>query len=158
MTTLLRRQNKYRPLAPLLAASLVVVAACIAGALWSGAGDPRARYASLDAAKLAYAQVMVDISTESDLASLGFNAGHGARSLSALGVQEYFMPMTSRAFDNLDPAIRSCFEGQDRCTALVVPLGAPRDGGFLAAHAAQPAGHAVFLLHSGRVAYKTIVD
>lgn len=158
MSTLLRWQNEYRLLPLLLAASLVVMIACIAGALWSNSGDTAARYAPLEMARTAYAQVMVDISTQSDLARLGFDAGHGARALSSLGVQEYFMPKSSRDFDDLDPAIRSCFEGQDRCTALVVPLSAPRDEGFLAAHAAQPAGHAVFLLRSGRVVYKALVE
>lgn len=157
MTTLLRWQNEYRLLPLLLAASLVVMAACIAGVLWSGSGaDAAAHFASPNAARKAYAEVVVDISSEADLTRLGFDAAHGARRFSALGVQEYFMPRTTRQFDRLDPAIRSCFEGQDRCSALVVPLGAA-GGGLFAAHAATPAGHMVFLLRSGRVAFKEIV-
>jgi len=160
MTTLLRWHYEYRLLPLLLAASLVVLVACIAGVLWSTVSvEPNARFASLQDARQAYAQVVVDMSTKADLARLGFDGGHaGARALSGLGVQEYFMPRTTQAFDQLDPAIRSCFEGEDRCTALVVPLRAGDSGGFFAAHAAEPAAHIVFLLRSGRVAYKEMVD
>lgn len=158
MTTLLRWQNEYRLLPLLLAASLVVMVASIAGVLWSESSlAPRTRFASMDAARLAFAQVVVDRSTQADLSRLGLDGGHaGARSLAGLGVQEYFMPKTSRQFDEMDPAIRSCFEGQDRCTALVIPLSAPVGGGLMAAHAAAPAGSMVFLLRSGRVAYKQL--
>ncbi len=152
-----RRKNSYRPPPLLCAAALaVVLPACLAGARWSQAGLHPA-LVSLDAARLAYARVVVDISGKPDLNRLGFTAAHGARSLSALGVQEYFMPRTSRQFDRLDPAIRACFEGRDRCTAVVVPLGEPQDG-LLAAHAAEPAGHLVFLLRSGRVVYKDMIE
>jgi hypothetical protein len=153
-----RRKNGYRPL-PLLCAAVLAVAlpACLAGAQWSLSGlQPAA--VSPAAARLAYAQVLVDISGKPDLNRLGFTAAHGARSLSALGVQEYFMPRTSRQFDRLDPAIRACFEGLDRCTAMVVQLGEPPQDGLLAAHAAEPAGHIVFLLRSGRVVYKDMIE
>jgi hypothetical protein len=159
MTTLLRWQNEYRLLPLLLAASLVVLLACVAGVVWSETSlRPQVKYASLDTARRAYGEVVVDISTQADLVRLGFDTGHGARALSGLGVQEYFMPRTSRQFDQLDPAVRSCFEGQDRCTAVVVPLSAAQGEGFLAAHAAVPAGQMVFLLRCGRVAFKQIVE
>ena len=159
MTTLLRWQNEYRLLPPVLVASLVLLLACVAGVIWSELSlRPQVKYASLDTARRAYGEVVIDISTQADLTRLGFDTGHGARALSGLGVQEYFMPRTSRQFDQLDPAVRSCFEGQDRCTAVVVPLRPPRDEGFLAAHAAAPAGHMVFLLRSGRVAFKQIIE
>ena len=160
MTTLLRWQNEYRLLPLLLAASLVVMAACIAGALWSEYSlAPRPHFTSVDAARRAFARVAVDSSTQADLARLGFDGAHaGARSLAGLGVQEYFMPKTSRQFDEMDPAIRSCFEGQDRCTALIVPLGVPGSDGLMAAHAAAPSGRMIFLLRSGRVAYKQLIE
>ena len=92
MTT--RRWNSYRPLPLLCAASLVVMLlACVAGAKWS---QPTRILASPDMARLAYAQVMVGVSSKSDLDRLGLDAGHGARSLSGLAVQEYFMPRSSR--------------------------------------------------------------
>jgi hypothetical protein len=154
MTT--RRWNRHRPLPLLCVASLVVMLlACVAGAKWS---QPTRILASPDMARLAYAQVMVDVSSKSDLDRLGLDAGHGARSLSGLAVQEYFMPRTSRLFDRLDPAIRSCFGNEDRCTAVVVPLGAPQGEGLLAAHAFAPAGRMIFLLRSGRVTFKQIVE
>jgi len=160
MTTLLRWQNEYRLLPLLLAASLVVMVACIAGALWSQSSlASRPHFTSVDAARRAFAQVAVNTTTQADLARLGFDGDHaGARSLAGLGVQEYFMPRTSRQFDEMDPAIRSCFEGQDRCTALVIPLSAPGSGGLMAAHAAAPSGRMIFLLRSGRVAFKQIVE
>jgi hypothetical protein len=79
-----------------------------------------------------------------------------AHSVSGLGVQEYFMPRTSREFDLLDPAVRSCFDTPDRCRVLIFPLAAPVEtGGIMSAHAApaQP-GRIVFLLRKGRVAFK----
>jgi hypothetical protein len=160
VTTLLRWQNEYRLLPLLLAAALVVMVACIAGVLWSESGlMPRLHFASADAARRAFAQVAVNSATQADLARLGLDGTTaGARSLAGLGVQEYFMPKTSRQFDAMDPAIRSCFEGQDRCTALVIPFRAPGGDGLMAAHAAAPAGRMVFLLRSGRVTYKQLVE
>jgi hypothetical protein len=152
-----QRKNRYRPLPLLCAAALVVMlSACLAGARWSRSGLQPAAI-SPAAARLAYAQVAVGISGKADLNRLGFTAAHGARSLSVLGVREYFMPRTSRQFDKLDPAIRACFGAGDRCTAVVVPLDRPPEDGLLAARAAT-AGHMVFLLRSGRVAFKQIVE
>ena len=158
-TTLLRRHNEHPLLPLLLVASLVVVGASIAGALWSQRGlSSGTHFSSVDAARQAFAQVQVDRSTQADLSRLGFDGNHtGTRSLAGLGVQEYFMPHTSRQFDEMDPAIRACFQGQDRCTALVVPLSAPGDDGLMAAHAAASAGRMTFLLRSGRVAYKQLI-
>ena len=64
---------------------------------------------------------------------------------------------TSREFDLLDPAVRSCFDTPDRCRLLVFPLGGQEPDGMMAAHAA-PAGQAsiVLLLRRGRVAYKAM--
>ena len=159
MTTLLRWQNEYRLLPLVLVASLVLLLACVAGVIWSELSlRPQVKYASLDTARRAYGEVVIDISTQADLTRLGFDTGHGARALSGLGVQEYFMPRTSRLFDRLDSAIRSCFGDEDRCTAVVVPLGAPQGEGLLAAHAFAPAGRMIFLLRSGRVTFKQIVE
>lgn len=157
MTTLLRWQTEHRLLPLVLAASLVVMMACIAGVLWAPVSPGSAPLQPLSEARQAYQQVVVDISTRADLARLGFGENKGARALAGLGVQEYFMPPTSEQFDHLDPAIQSCFQNEDRCTALVVPLAGP-GGGFLAAHAATPAGRAVFLLRSGRVIFKQLVE
>lgn len=139
---------------PLLSmALLVVLAAGIAGAMWAWGGAGRTGFLSRDAANKIYAVVTVGASTEADLGRLGLDSAQGVRRLSALGVQEYFMPQTSRQFDRLSPAVRACFEDQDRCVALVVPVRAP-DGGPFAAHAATPDRRMVFLLEDGTVAYK----
>ena len=65
------------------------------------------------------------------------------------------MPKTTTEFDQMDPALRSCFENVDRCRAVVFPL-APA-GGFMSANAApREKGRMVFLLRNGKVAYKSI--
>jgi hypothetical protein len=68
------------------------------------------------------------------------------------------MPRTSAQFDQLDPVVRACFDAPDRCDVLVFPLAAPHQDGFMAANAApREQGRIVFLLKSGRVAYKAMI-
>lgn len=159
MSNLIRWRNSH-PLLPLaLAASIIVLLAVAAAVIWSRgslAGDDRA--VSLDLMKGAYDKVQPGRTSEPELAALGFDqARYTARSLSGLGVQEYFMPHTSADFDRMDPAVQACFDASDRCTALVFPLAAPRSSGFMAASAApRPSGRIVFLIQSGRVAYKAV--
>jgi len=144
----------------LLAASIVVLVAIAAAVLWSRGslmgGDTRV--ASLRLLQGAYDQVEPGRTSQPQLVKLGFDSTHfRAHALSGLGVQEYFMPKTSAEFDKLDPAVRACFETPDRCDALVFPLAAPHQGGFMAAQAApREHGRIVFLMKSGRVAYKAI--
>ncbi len=148
-----RARRHENPLLSLLSAALLaMLAVFIAGALWTFGGRG-ARFLSHDAASTAYAAVTVGASSEADLDRMGLDRAHGARKLSALGVQEYFMPQTTIQFDQMTPAVRACFGGQDRCTALVVPVRGPSGGPF-AAHAAVLGGHLVFLLEDGTVAYK----
>ena len=67
------------------------------------------------------------------------------------------MPHTSADFDRLDPAVQACFDASDRFTALVFPLASTHSAGFMAANAApRQASRVVFLLKSGRVAYKAV--
>jgi len=89
--------------------------------------------------------------------TLGFDrVRFKARSLSGLGVQEYFMPRTSVAFDQMNPALKACFDASGRCNALIFPLDALRSG-FMAADAApREQARIVFLIRSGRVAYKAV--
>ena len=143
-------------LAPLLLAASMLLAGGVA-ALNLPDPESEGQLASLQAMRHAYEQVMPGQTLEKDLARLGFDAGryHAVR-LSQLGVQEYFMPATSAAFDRMDAVLRACFDGRDRCRALVFPL-APETSGPMAAHAAR-AGHMVFLLRHGKVAYKAVQD
>jgi hypothetical protein len=144
----------------LLAASIIVLLAVAAAVIWSRGsltGDDT-RAVSLELMKGAYDKVQPGRTSEPELAALGFDqARFEVRSLSGLGVQEYFMPHTSADFDRMDPAVRACFDASDRCTALVFPIASPHSGGFMAANAApRQAARVVFLLRSGRVAYKAI--
>lgn len=146
-----------RPLQPLLFAALLVLLVIGAAGAWLLGGTDRTGVLSPDGAHRAYAVVTVGVSTEADLDQLGLDRVPGVHRLSGLGVQEYFMPQTSTQFDRLAPAVRVCFEGYDRCTALVVPVQAPAAGPF-PAHAAIRTGHMAFLMHGGTVAYKEMAD
>jgi hypothetical protein len=160
MNNLLRWRDENHILPLLLIASIVLMLAIAAAAIWSRGGIAGIeRFASARLLQGAYARVETGRTTQSQLAALGFDPERlKARSLSGLGVQEYFMPHTSADYDKLDPAIRACFDAPDRCTALVFPLGpAIEKGGFMAANAApEDPGQIVFLLKSGRVAYKAM--
>ena len=160
MSNLIRWRNSHPMLPLLLAASIIVLLAVAAAVIWSRGslmGDD-GHVVSLDLMKGAYAKVTPGRTSEPELAALGFDqARFRSRSLSGLGVQEYFMPHTSADFDRLDPAVQACFDASDRCTALVFPLASAHSAGFMAANAAprQPS-RVVFLLKSGRVAYKAV--
>jgi hypothetical protein len=151
------RWYRARHLAPLLlAASAVMLLAGGAAVIYFPEPDST-ELASLAAMRAAYDRVVPGRTLEKDLAHLGFDTEryHAVR-LSQLGVQEYFMPGSSTAFDRMEPSVRACFDGRDRCRALVFPL-APEISGLMAAHAAR-AGRMVFLLRHGKVAYKAVRD
>jgi hypothetical protein len=73
------------------------------------------------AVEVAYQQVMPGATRASDLGQMGFDAGDSpnVEVLSYLGVIERFMPRDSIKFDALDPAVQSCIQARDRCTAYV---------------------------------------
>src|ERR1700748_3432214 len=86
----------------LLAASAVVLLAAAAATVWS-VRSVDTRFASRDALLGAFRRVQLGTSQDG-LARLGFDpAKLRARTFSGLGVQEYFMPVSSQAFDRLDP-------------------------------------------------------
>jgi len=159
MSNLIRWRDDNHLLPLLLGASIVVLLAIAAAVIWSrGSLTGDTHVASLRLLQGAYDRVEPGRTSQPQLVALGFDdTRFKARSLSGLGVQEYFMPRTSAQFDQLDPAVRSCFEATDRCSALVFPLATPHQGGFMAANAApREPGRIVFLLKSGRVAYKAM--
>ncbi|RZI71535.1 MAG: hypothetical protein EOP38_31325, partial [Rubrivivax sp.] len=140
MSNLLRWRDDHKMLPILLVVSVVLLLAIVAGALWSARnGGAPMRFASLRL-QGAYERVEIGRTSQPQLAEMGFDAHRlRARTMSGLGVQEYFMPRTSREFDRLDPAIRACFDSPDRCTALVFPLQGPNleTDSIIAAHAAM---------------------
>ena len=160
MSILIRWRDEHHMLPLVLAASFVVLVAIAAAVIWSRGSllDEDKRVAMQGAMQSAYDRVVPGRTSQPELVKLGFDASrYKARTLSGLGVQEYFMPKASTEFDRLDPAVRSCFENMDRCRAMVFPL-ASASGGFMSAHAApQETGRMVFLLRNGRVEYKALV-
>jgi len=159
MSNLIRWRNSHPMLPLLLAASIIMLLAVAAAVIWSrGSLTGEDRVVSLDLMKGAYDKVQPGRTSLPELAALGFDqARYKARLLSGLGVQEYFMPRNSADFDRMDPAVQACFDASDRCTALVFPVATPHAGGFMAANAAPRApGRLVFLIKSGRVAYKAV--
>jgi hypothetical protein len=160
MSTLIRWRVS-QPLLPLLLVACIIMLMAVLTAMIFSRGSlmgDDGHVVSLDLMKGAYDKVEPGKTSEPELAALGFDRGRfKAHNLSGLGVQEYFMPRTSADFDRMDPAVRACFDTSDRCTALVFPLAAPHGGGFMAGNAApRPGGRVVFLLKSGRVAYKAV--
>lgn len=157
MNSLLRWRDDHTMLPLLLALAVMMLVAIAAAAFWARGSimDLDLHFASAHEMR-AYASVQPGRTSQAELASLGFDKDrlHATR-LTSLGVQEYFMPATSQAFDQLDPAVRACFDTPDRCTALVFPTGPKAEGGFMAAQAAphEPARF-IFLLKNGRVEYK----
>ena len=160
MSNLIRWRDEHHVLPLVLAASCVLLVSIViaVAVVWSSDTniDDQERIASQAAMQSAYDRVVPGKTTQAELAGFGFDgARYRTRILSGLGVQEYFMPATTTAFDHLDPAVRSCFENMDRCRAMVFPLAESIPGGFMSANAAQrEKGRMVFLLRNGRVAYK----
>lgn len=152
MSNVWRDPHRLMPL--LLAASVIVMLASLAAVMWPGT-PPSTGLVPFASMQGAYDRVVPGRTSERELMRLGFDASrYRARTLSQLGVQEFFMPASSEGFDRMDSAVRACFDASDRCRALVFPL-APEPSGPMAAHAAA-SGHVVFLLRHGRVAYKAV--
>jgi hypothetical protein len=154
-----RDGRKFLPL--MLAACAVILLAATAATVWPHGGLPGdEHFASREALLGAFHRVEPGRTSQNGLVRLGFDPARlQMHTISGLGVQEYFMPVSSRAFDRLDPAIRGCFDAPDRCKVVVFPLAPPREkGGFMSADAApRGSGRFVFLLKNGRVAYKAVV-
>ncbi|HTQ14036.1 MAG TPA: hypothetical protein VMH86_09185 [Rhizomicrobium sp.] len=126
-------------------------------------------FKSYDAVQIAYKQIAPGVTRESELADLGFDASTtpNVEVLSYLGVIERFMPRDSVKFDSLDPAVQSCIEARDRCTAYVFRperLHQQRTGnwfldilGFERTTVSYGwSAEVVLLMQDGRVAYKVM--
>jgi len=110
----------------------------------------------------AYSKVLPGETRASELSTIGFDRNaSNVQILSYLGVIERFAG-DSRGFDRLDPALQTCIEARDRCTALVYSTaGKPGQSilssfGFGAANAASRDAEVTLLVQDGRVAYKAI--
>ena len=115
MSNLVRWRDDHHMLPLVMAASFVLVVAIGAAVLWArDAGMPAdERLASQSQMQAPFEQVKVGQTSQPELVKLGFDAArYKTRTLSGLGVQEYFMPKTTTEFDAMDPALRSCFEAR----------------------------------------------
>ena len=131
-------------------------------------GESASIFKSYQQETRAYGRIVPGVTRASQLAEIGFDAmrSPNVEALSYLGVVERFAPRDSMKFDKLDPAVKSCFEARDRCTAVVFDREAHKnhDGssllglfGFGAAEASSShTADIVLLIRDGRVAYKTM--
>jgi hypothetical protein len=126
-------------------------------------------FKSYQAVEAAYKEITPGETPASDLEKIGFDSTRApnVEILSYLGVIERFMPRDSISFDNLDPAVQSCIEARDRCTAYVFHPGQlhqQRTGSLLldlfgferTTVSTGWQAEVVFLVQDGRVAYKVM--
>lgn len=126
-------------------------------------------FQSYKAVQTAYREITPGATPASDLSQLGFDATRSpnVEVLSYLGVIERFMPRDSIRFDNLAPAVQSCIDARDRCTAYVfrpARLHQERRGSFfldVLGFQRQVVNYGwsaevVLLVQDGRVAYKVM--
>lgn len=126
-------------------------------------------FQSYKAVETAYREITPGETPASDLVKIGFDSARSpnVEVLSYLGVIERFMPRDSISFDNLDPAVQSCIEARDRCTAFVFHPGQlhqERTGSLLldlfgferTTVSTGWQAEVVFLVQDGRVAYKVM--
>jgi hypothetical protein len=126
-------------------------------------------FKSYGAVQTAYEAITPGLTRESDLSKLGFDAANSpnVEVLSYLGVIERFMPRDSIKFDELDPAVQSCIEARDECSAYVFKperLHQERQGNWLLDVLGFErttvnygwSAEVVILIHDGRVAYKVM--
>ncbi|HEV2560997.1 MAG TPA: hypothetical protein VGT78_02545 [Rhizomicrobium sp.] len=156
-----------------LAASLVVTLALIGcgglGLLPYQTDVATTNFESYKDVEAAYRQITPGETRASDLTQIGFDSARApnVEVLSYLGVIERFMPRDSIGFDRLDPAVQSCIEARDRCTAFVFRperLHQERTGEFLldifgferTTVNSGWSAEVVFLVQDGRVAYKVM--
>lgn len=130
---------------------------------------PNSGFKSYSDVKQAYGAITPGATRASDLGPLGFDAARtpNVEVLSYLGVIERFMPRDSIHFDNLAPAVQSCIDARDRCTAYVFKpsrLHEERRGSIFLdimgfQHTTVGTGwsaEVILLVQDGRVAYKVM--
>ncbi|HUJ02502.1 MAG TPA: hypothetical protein VLW75_02615 [Rhizomicrobium sp.] len=140
------------------------------GLLPSQTDDQNTHFQSYDDVEAAYEAVRPGQTPASDLSKEGFDSAHSpnVEVLSYLGVIERFMPRNSISFDELDPAVQSCIEARERCTAYVFHPGRlhqERTGNFLldlfgferTTVSTGWQAEVVFLVQDSRVAYKVML-
>lgn len=165
------RENvrRFARLALSITVTLVLVGCGGLGLLPSQTDEQTTNFKSYQAVEAAYKEISPGETPASDLGKIGFDSTRApnVEILSYLGVIERFMPRDSIRFDALDPAVQSCIEARDRCTAYVFHPGQlhqERTGNILldlfgferTTISTGWQAEVVFLVQDGRVAYKVM--
>jgi len=161
--------RRYARLALSLVVTLALVGCGGLGLLPYQTDVQTTHFESYQAVEVAYKEVTPGRTPASELSQIGFDSSRSpnVEILSYLGVIERFMPRDSIRFDKLDPAVQSCIEARDRCTAYVFRPGQlhqERTGNFLldlfgferTTISTGWQAEVVFLVQDGRVAYKVM--
>ena len=116
--------HRYARVVASLAIALVLVGCGGLGLLPYQTEIKNTGFKSYSAVQAAYRSIAPGATPASDLSQIGFDAVRtpNVEILSYLGVIERFMPRDSIHFDTLAPAVQSCIDARDRCTAYVFRL------------------------------------
>ena len=158
--------RRFGRIAGTLLVTLALVGCAGLGLLPYRAGAQADGFKSYKALQTAYRSIRPGKTLASDLGRLGFDATSSpdVKVLSYLAVIERFMPKNSVGFDRLAPAVQSCLDARDRCTAYLYRPSRGESGllGLIAepSAAATPhwSGEVVLLVQDGRVAYKAMSE
>lgn len=161
--------RRYARIVASLAVTLVLVGCGGLGLLPYQTDIQNTKFRSYKQVSKAYDEITPGVTRISDLTTIGFDStsAPNVEMLSYLGIIERFMPRDSIKFDNLDPAVKSCIDARDRCTALVFRperLHQERTGNwFLDVLGFERttinygwSAEVVLLVQDGRVAYKVM--
>jgi hypothetical protein len=161
--------RRYARIFASLAVTLVLVGCGGLGLLPYQSDIQNSKFHSYKQVSFAYDHVTPGVTRISDLRDIGFDATNtpNVEVLSYLGIIERFLPRDSIKYDSLDPAVRSCIDSRDHCTALVFHpqrLHQERTGNwFLDVLGFERttvnygwSAEVVLLIQDGRVAYKVM--
>lgn len=126
-------------------------------------------FTTYDAVETAYGNVRAGETRVPDLAQLGFDTSTApnVERLSYLGVMDRFLPGSSIRFDKLAPAVQSCIEAQEHCSAVIfrpARVRAQRSGSLLldllgferVTVSTGWSAEVIFLMQDGTVVYKVL--
>jgi hypothetical protein len=113
--------RRYARVVASLLVTTVLVGCGGLGLLPRKADIKNTNFRSYAAVETAYQTISPGATRISDLGQIGFDAveSPNVEVVSYLGVIERFMPRDSIKFDQLDPAVQSCIEARDHCSAYI---------------------------------------
>jgi hypothetical protein len=126
-------------------------------------------FTTYDSVETAYGNVRAGETRVPELAQLGFDTGTApnVERLSYLGVMDRFLPGSSIRFDKLAPAVQTCIESQEHCSAVIfrpAHIRAQRSGSLLldllgferVTVSSGWSAEVIFLMQDGTVVYKVL--